>query len=168
MFHLRDLPKYETIRQRASRYPQIDPRAVELCLMLMRVGSDVLDGFESYLARHGLSQGKFTLLMLLNREPDKGVSPSALAERGGVSRATITGLLRGLEREGLIRRLAHDDDGRRATVVLTTLGRERLDALLPDYYRRLADLMKSLDESEKATLVELLEKVQRGLPSLGK
>src|SRR5436190_23969182 len=104
VFFLRDLPKYEAIRQRAAKYPQLDPRGLEAYLVLLRVSSDVVDELESFLAKRGTSQGKFTVLMLLNREPDVGVSPSDLAERSGVTRATITGLLDGLSREKFISR----------------------------------------------------------------
>ena len=31
-----------------------------------------------------------------------------------------------------------------------------LEAMLPDYYRQVADLMRGLSDPEKATLVELL------------
>src|SRR6185369_7523268 len=102
MFYLRDLPKYEALRQRAARYPEIDPRAFEAFLVLMRVGSDLLDGLEAYLGSKGMSQGKFSILMLLNRDPDVGISPSVLADRSGVTRATVTGVLDGLSREKLV------------------------------------------------------------------
>ena len=93
MFYLRDLPRYEAIRERVIRYPGIDPRAVEAFLVLLRVASDTLSGVEAWLAQHGMSQGKFTLLMILNRDPSVGMLPSELANRSGVTRATITGLL---------------------------------------------------------------------------
>jgi hypothetical protein len=38
--------------------------------------------------------------------------------------------------------------------------------MLPDYYRQVADLMRGLSDVEKATLVELLMKVNGQLPSL--
>jgi MarR family transcriptional regulator, negative regulator of the multidrug operon emrRAB len=166
MFYLRDLPKYEALRQRAARYPEIDPRAFEAFLVLLRVGSDVLDGLEAYLASRGMSQGKFTILMLLNRDPDVGVSPSDLAERSGVTRATITGLLDGLSREKLVSREDDTDDRRKAVVRLTARGRKVLDGIVPDYYRHVSQLMGDLTDDEKATLVGLLAKVNQRLGSL--
>jgi DNA-binding MarR family transcriptional regulator len=159
MFYLRDLPKYEALRQRAARYPEIDPRAFEAFLVLMRVGTDLLDGLEAYLASKGMSQGKFTILMLLNRDPDVGASPSDLAERSGVTRATITGLLDGLTREKLVSREDDTGDRRKAVVRLTARGRKFLDGILPDYYRHVAELMGGMKDEEKATLVELLLRV---------
>jgi DNA-binding MarR family transcriptional regulator len=166
MFYLRDLPKYEALRQRAARYPDIDPRAFEAFLVLLRVGSDVLDALEAYLASRGMSQGKFTILMLLNRDPDVGVSPSELAERSGVTRATITGLLDGLSREKLVSREDDTGDRRKAVVRLTARGRKVIDGIVPDYYRHVSQLMGDLTDDEKATLVGLLMKVNQRLGSL--
>lgn len=166
MFYLRDLPKYETIRQRAARYPNIDPRAVEAFLVLLRVASDVLGGMEAWLAQHGMSQGKFTLLMILNRDPSQGMLPSELADRSGVTRATITGLLDGLEREKLVSREHHAQDRRKAVVRLTPGGQALLDKIGSGYYERVGDLMRELSEEEKCTLIDLLVKVNHSLPDL--
>lgn len=166
MFYLRDLPKYEAIRQRAARYPQLDPRALEAFLVLLRVASDVLDGLEAFLARQGTSQGKFSLLMLLNRDPEAGVSPSELADRSGVTRATITGLLDGLSREKLVLRQDDTGDRRKAVVRLTRRGRNHLEAMLPEYYRQVAELMRELSDDDKVQLIGLLGKVNVRLPNL--
>src|SRR3954463_269588 len=164
MFLLRDLPKYESIRQQSERYPQIDPRAVEAFLILWRTATDTLSAFESFLGKHGMSQGKFTVLMILNRNPDQGVNPSELADRAGVTRATMTGLLDGLEREKLITRQGDRIDRRRAVVRLSATAREFLDAMLPGYYVRLHELMGDLSEDEKSQLTELLMKISQRLP----
>jgi DNA-binding MarR family transcriptional regulator len=166
MFYLRDLPKYEALRQRAARYPEIDPRAFEAFLVLMRVGSDLLDGLEAYLNSKGMSQGKFSILMLLNRDPDVGVSPSDLADRSGVTRATITGLLDGLSREKLVSREDDTGDRRKAVVRLTSRGRKLLDGLLPEYYRHVAELMGGLSDDEKVLLVDLLNRVNQRVGAL--
>lgn len=163
MFYLRDLPKYEAIRQRALRYPDLNARALEAFLVMLRVASDVLDALEALLASYGTSQGKFTVLMLLNRNPDVGMCPSDLAERSGVTRATITGLLDGLEREKYIVREDDRTDRRKAVVRLTPRGIKSLDAMLPSYYRQVSELMGQLADTEKANLVELLMKVNSNL-----
>ena len=166
MFYLRDLPKYEAIRQRASRYPELDARALEAFLVLLRVASDVLDGLEAFLARQGTSQGKFTILMLLNRDPSVGISPSDLADRSGVTRATITGLLDGLSREKLVVREDDVGDRRKAVVRLTRRGIKLLEGMLPEYYRQVAELMGELSDAEKSQVVDLLGKVNARLPGL--
>lgn len=157
MFLLQDIPKYEVIRECASRYPDVDPSSLAAGLVLLRVASDLLSGMETYFAEHGLSQGRFTVLMLLNREPESAMSPSDLAERSGVSRATMTGLLDGLERDGLIVRRASSEDRRMQQVSLSERGRERLEDMLPEYFRRMTRAMSSLEESDRLRLLGLLE-----------
>ena len=163
MFYLRDLPKYEAIRSRAARYPEIDAGAVEAYLTLMRVGSDVLAAIEKYLAAHNISQGSFTVLMVLNRNPEIGLNPSDLAAKCGVTRATMTGLIDGLERKKLLRRDGEQKDRRTVLVRLTEKARELLDGMLHDYYRRIALLMGALNDSDKRHLSEVLHRVAQGV-----
>jgi DNA-binding MarR family transcriptional regulator len=104
--------------------------------------------------------------MILNRNPDQGVNPSELADRAGVTRATMTGLLEGLEREKLISRQGDRVDRRRAVVRLTTGAQSMLDGMLPDYYGQLHQLMADLSEVDKAHLTELLMKINQRLPEV--
>jgi DNA-binding MarR family transcriptional regulator len=163
MFYLRDLPKYEAIRARAARYPEVDPAACEAFLTLLRVGSDVLAALERYLSNHHISMGRFTVLMVLNRDPSQGMNPSDLAAKCGVTRATITGLLDSLERKRLIRRESAQADRRTILIRLTDKGIELLEGMLHDYYRRMALLMGELSEDEKRELSAMLLKVAHGV-----
>ena len=99
-------------------------------------------------------------------DPDVVVSPSDLAERSGVTRATITGLLDGLTREKLVSREDDTGDRRKAVVRLTSRGRKTLDGILPEYYRHVAELMGELSDDEKATLVKLLTRVNQRVGAL--
>lgn len=166
MFYLRDLPSDEVLKQFAEHYPEMDISSVKLCHYLNRVGSDLLTAFETMLAKHGLSQGRFLVMIILYRNPDQPISPSVLSEKVGVTRATITGLLDGLERDECIARTNHANDRRRKWVRLTEKGIRILEAMLPDYYRRIKGLMRGLSEGERLELMRLLSKVKTGLPAL--
>ena len=164
---LRELPRYEMLQQKAQRYPELEAGAVEATLVLLRVASDVFEGMGAHLARHGVSQGRFLVLMLLDRPcVEDAMLPSEIAEKLGVTRATVTGLLDGLEKDGLISRQNHPEDGRAFRIELTLGGRAFLAQLLPDHYRRIAGLMTHLDKAERRRLVELLCKVSRGSNAL--
>jgi DNA-binding MarR family transcriptional regulator len=160
MLLLRDLPKYETLLAYSKRYRNVDPTAVEAFLNLLRVASDVLGATEDYFIRHGTSQGRFTVLCLLNRNPEVPLCPADLAQRAGVTRATMTGLLQGLEAEGLLKRTSSTDDKRMFYVELTPKARRYLDSVLPDWFRRVGDLMGGLTDKERVTMLKLLEKVR--------
>lgn len=160
MLLLRDLPKYETLLAYSKRYRNVDPTAVEAFLNLLRVASDVLDSTEQYFVQQGTSQGRFTVLCLLNRNPEVPLCPADLAQRAGVTRATMTGLLQGLEAEGLVKRSSSDDDKRMFFVELTGKGRRYLDNILPDWFKRVASLMEGVSDRERGTMLKLLEKVR--------
>ncbi len=79
---------------------------MRLCFEVLALASAIDRACAARLAPYRLSEGKFVLLFLLRDLPE-GLAPHELAERAGVTRATITGLLDGLERDGFLAR--HDD-----------------------------------------------------------
>ena len=163
MFFLKDLPTIETLFKLTKRYPSLDPTALNTCAILLRTGSSLLTKLESFLGKHGLSQGRFLTLIVINRRPDTQINPSSLAEKVGVTRATMTGLLDGLERDGLIERVKHDGDRRKIGVKLKTEGINVLNNMLPEYYDKISKIMLNVTEEERETLISLLEKVNKEL-----
>ncbi len=151
-------------------YSSLDTSSVMLFYLFLQVGSDMLTAFETYLADHGVSQGRFIVLLLLLRSKVRndcsGLSPSELAAQAGVTRATMTGLMDGLERDGLIERLSHRGDRRKVNVRLTLQGKESLHSIFPDYYSRIAALMNKLEDDEREKLSTLLHKVKSKMCSL--
>jgi DNA-binding MarR family transcriptional regulator len=161
---LKNLPRFECLLEAAKEFPDLDPSACEAFLHLLRAGDESARVVETQLAQHDITQGRFGVLMiLLNRcrRDAPTLGPAELADAAGVSRATMTGLIDTLERDGLVTR-AHDTVDRRMMLVcLTAKGRALLQAILPDHFKSMAWLMASLSEAERATLVRLLEKVQQ-------
>jgi DNA-binding MarR family transcriptional regulator len=166
MQSLRDIPKFEAISARVRLVPGADPKPVETFLMLLRIATDAQAAIDAYLARNGMSHGRLTLMAVLNRNPQAPASPTHLAEQCGVSRATITGLIDGLERDKLVQRDPHQADRRKMQVRLTPEGTQYLDSILPQYYRRITRLMAHLAPPETATLEEMLAKINAGIPAI--
>lgn len=166
MFYLMDQPTREQFEDLARRYEDMRPDAVRAMVRLLRVGSDLMAAFERMLGRYGLSQSRFLVLLVLNRNPSQPMAPSEISERVGVTRATMTRLLESLEREGLIMRRANEADGRRQDLSLTPQGLALLERILPDYWRRAARLMGALTGEERATLYCLLDKTAGGIAEL--
>src|SRR5688572_7686658 len=93
---LKDLPRYECLLEASREYPDLDPSATEAFLHLLRTGDEAFRVVETHLAKHDITQGRFGVLMALwgNCQRDGGraaLSPAEIAERTGVTRATITG-----------------------------------------------------------------------------
>ncbi|ARV63151.1 MarR family transcriptional regulator [Nostocales cyanobacterium HT-58-2] len=166
MVILRPFVDKQTILDFAKRYPELDSASVEACLAFLNTTADVYQALDVHFSRYGLSRGKFTLLMQLFQADEKGLTPSECAERVGVTRATITGLLDGLERDGLVRRFPDSEDRRMLRLQLTDQGWELLAQMLPDHFCRTTNLMAHLTDSEKKTFIELLNKVRAGTPAM--
>lgn len=163
MLQLRDLPSTEVLQKFAQRYPQADVSAVATFLHLLRVASDFSVALDECLSRHGLLQGRWWVLILLMREDTKISLPSILAEKAGVSRATMTGLLDGLERDNLVQRIYDPVDRRCVSIKLTAAGEAKLDAVMPDYYSRLRQCMQGLDEPSRQQLQRMLTQLHAGI-----
>lgn len=165
---LKDLPRYECLLEASREFPDLDPSATEVFLNLLRAGDEAFRIVDADLAQHDLSQGGFGVLMALwgncrRAAPgaDTTLAPAELAERTGVTRATITGLVDTLERGSLVTRKPHRDDRRMLSVALTPRGERLLAAIMPRHFRRMAWLMEPLSESERKTFVRLLGKVMQ-------
>ncbi len=158
----KNLPRYECLIEAAKRFPDLDPSACEAFLHLLRAGSDAMHDCESYFAGHDLSQGRFTVLMLLlDKQENRPISrtPAELADLANVTRATMTGLVDTLERDGLVTREPDPVDRRMMAVKLTAKGHSLLNRVLPGHFRRMAALMAPLSETERRALVRLLVKI---------
>jgi DNA-binding MarR family transcriptional regulator len=159
---LKDLPRYDCLIEAAQKFPDLDPSACEVFLHLLRAGDEAFRVTDDHLSRHQISQGRFTVLMLLFDKAagcPKPHTPAELAEMGGVTRATMTGLVDTLERDGLVTRTPDPNDRRMMSVSLTPHGQARLEGILPGQFRRMAALMATLSETERRTLVGLLGKI---------
>src|SRR5690606_39077022 len=126
---LKDLPRYECLLEGAKQFPDLDPSACEVLLHLLRTSDEGFRGFDQPLARHSISQGRFTVLMLLRdrgQDCPRPCTPAELADMAGVTRATMTGLVDTLERDGFVRREPDPHDRRMMSINLTPTGQEFL------------------------------------------
>ena len=160
---LKDLPRYECLLKASEEYPSLDPTACEAFLHLLRTGDEVFEAEGKFLAKRRISQGRFTVLMLLQRPCTEPCTPASLADESRVTRATMTGLIDTLEKDGLVIREAHANDRRTVHVRLTRRGKSFVSKMLPDYFRCVSSIIQPLSEAERKQLLRLLLKIQQGL-----
>jgi DNA-binding MarR family transcriptional regulator len=163
---LNGLPKYEVFLEEAKRFPGLDASACYTYLQLLRTGDELLARDEQVLTSYGTRHGRFNLLMMLLKYSDGEATPAGLADKTGVTRATISGLLDGLEKDGLIERRPDPADRRLIRVHLTAAGHGFLDKIRPGYSRWLSSIVEPLSEEERQQLVMLLEKIRTRLGEL--
>jgi DNA-binding MarR family transcriptional regulator len=91
------------------------------------------------------------------------LNPSEISNRHGVSRNTMSSLIRNLEDAGLVERELDPDDRRRFNISLTENGR----SLVTDYARHhlanVGSCFSVLSPEEQETLSQLLRKVRTHL-----
>lgn len=154
--------KYNALLDEAQRRGMPDVAGIRLCFQTLTLAGDIDRDCARLLAPHGLSEGRFVLLFLLDAAPD-GLAPNTLAERAGVTRATVTGLLDGLEREGLVARHAEASDRRALRIRLTDKGQQVAQQVFAQHSHWIAGLYGGLSASERQQLAQLLDKVASNL-----
>lgn len=154
--------KYNALLEEAQRRAMPDLDGIRLCFQTLSLAAGIDRDCAALLAPHGLSEGRFVLLFLLDAAPD-GLAPNMLAERAGVTRATVTGLLDGLEREGLVARHAEASDRRALRIRLTRKGQQIAHQVFAQHSHWIAGLYGGLSASERQQLATLLDKVAANL-----
>jgi DNA-binding MarR family transcriptional regulator len=159
MLLLKELPTSKSLEMFVKRYPDADITAISDFVNLLRASSDISTSLDKLLAKHELLQGRWWVLVLLMRKDDMTSTPTDLAEKAGVTKATMTGFIDGLVREGLVTRITDDVDRRKLLIKLTKLGQEKLDVVLPDYYKKVSALMSTLSTPQRESLVANLNQL---------
>jgi DNA-binding MarR family transcriptional regulator len=159
MLLLKELPTSKSLEKFVTRYPDTDIKAISDFVSLLRATSDISDALDKLLGQHGLLQGRWWVLVLLLRQDDLTSSPSALAEKAGVTKATMTGFIDGLEREGLVSRVMDTVDRRKFLIRLTPAGQQKLDDVMPDYHQKIRALMTTLNMAERDAMVDSVKKL---------
>ncbi|MNK53246.1 putative HTH-type transcriptional regulator [compost metagenome] len=149
------------VQRRASGLDMMQStERLRLCFEVLGLASAIDGDCAARLGRHGLSEGKFVLLSLL-RDVQDGLSPHELAERAGVTRGTITGLLDGMERDGFLARHPDQFDRRKLLVRLSPKGEAAAATLVDEHAQWIASLFADFTPVEMQLLSALLEKAWR-------
>ncbi|WP_459501136.1 MarR family winged helix-turn-helix transcriptional regulator [Bacillus sp. C1] len=163
-------PYAELIKKTAS--VDTDPIAAKLGLLMLWISDNVLDAIDMDLAPLGISESKLDFLLLfilreieMNEEEATSMSPSDIANRLGITRASVTGLLDWMEKRALIVRYHHSEDRRRLKVKITPKGRELVFLSLPTFWSSCATLVDDFNQEERQILEKLLNKMQISMQS---
>ena len=101
------------------------------------------------------SQSRILIILLENKE----VSQRALTKHLGIQPGSVSEVLKKLEDNGLINRLASEDDRRTSILSLTAKGEEAAKKALSHKDQLYNEMLEVLDEKDKQELLALLEKL---------
>ena len=159
----RDLVQAEQdIRAKIAGELALDFVAMAAVSNLYRAANAIRHQLErDVLATEDLSWAAFTVLFVLWIWGDQ--QTRHLAAEAGVTKGTLTGVLKTLEKRGLARRRAHDEDGRLVLVSLEPQGLAVIERLFPAFNAGEATASSALTEDEKEQLAYLLRKIIRSV-----
>ena len=107
-------------------------------------------------APHGLPTGSLTVLALIAANP--GSSQTALANRAGLNKSTLVGIVDDLEQRGLIERDRAASDRRRYQVSVTPEGDKAMRELFALVDRQERDIRDAFGGRDMTALLELLDR----------
>lgn len=114
---------------------------------------------QKVLCDYELSWGAFTVLFVLWIWGDQ--ETRHLAAEAGVTKGTLTGVLKTLEARGFVRRRPHDADRRLVVVHLEPAGRQAIEDLFPRFNQQEVFASSNLGPEDRDRLAALLRVVIR-------
>ncbi|MBB4868281.1 DNA-binding MarR family transcriptional regulator [Pseudomonas nitritireducens] len=165
MFELKDLPSRETLARFGKLYDNPDVGGLHTWLVWASATNEMLSAFDDNLAREGLSQTPFFVLLLLKRNPE-GLTIGVLADGVAVASQTMTRAINKMEVANLCSKHPDPNDGRSWIVRLTSDGDVALGKVLPKHYSWVASFMSHFNTEERELLVRLMMKVSPALQQI--
>jgi MarR family 2-MHQ and catechol resistance regulon transcriptional repressor len=131
--------------------------ALDLWTRLSKAYDKVRKDQMKQMAQEKLTAPQFNVLEVLSR---RGPIPlKRISEELMVTGANITCVVDNLEKEDLVRRVHSKEDRRVINAELTDKGKEKINGILPEYAKQMANLVSVLNESEQRELANLLQKL---------
>lgn len=145
MFFLKELPSRQMVAGYAEAH-DVPADAIADGLTLMRRASLLIRRLERYFADHRLSQLRFLILIVIDREPERdSLTVGEITDRLDVAGPVVARTLGVLVADGLVASDADRRDARVKHVRLTPDGHATLRRLLPGYFAIIADAMRPLE-----------------------
>ena len=136
----------------------IDFKAMAVISNLFRAASAVRKHLErEVLAKYGLSWTGFVVLWVV--WVWEQVETREIAEEVGTSKATLTGVLKTLERDGLVIKQQSKEDRRLVLVTLTVNGKKLMKKIFPEFNKEEVYLASSLKSSDRKGTADALRNI---------
>ncbi|NRD79562.1 MarR family transcriptional regulator [Bacillus sp. BRMEA1] len=155
-------PYLELMDKTAAK--EVDRKAAYMGLLMLWLSDNVLDVVDMNLSEFNITESKLDLLLLLLLHTErKQITPSAIADRLGIRRASATAMLDWLEKRKWIVRQKNSKDGRMIHVSLSHEGEALVDNLLPTFWGTCASLLNDLDMEEQKVFEKILIKLNESI-----
>lgn len=164
--------------RKPTHFPPEPPGAVKLALrerfspreqqmfetvFAVRSAAQQMDNtISEWMADSAATPARFQILAQLWAAKGQGVAQKDIATAMGVTRATVSGLMAALERDGLVTSAVADNDRRSCPATLTRKGETVVEKAIETNKARLRAAYNALNPDELTTLTSLLERFRLG------
>jgi len=149
----------EEIRKRLSEREVQGMQA----LFALRAGAQRMDNaLNAWLADTAGSFARFQILMALWASKSREIPHNEIVSAMGVTRATVSGLMAALERDGLVKSCSDAKDRRKLIARLTGKGETTIKKAFETSLDRFRAVFASLSEAELTRLTALLHRIREG------
>ena len=125
-----------------------------LPIAMLRAREAIMISFRPILAKHGFTEQQWRVLRVLG---EKGPADAGqVAFDACILAPSLSRIIGKLEKEKFISRVIDQKDGRRVNLLLTQLGQETLNKIVPDMDVVYKNIQKRYGEEKLAKLLELL------------
>lgn len=146
--------------------PSIDPDVMAFGLTIMRAGNRLQQDMENDVHRPvGSTWAAFRVMFTIRSVG--AITPKRLARLSNTSAASISSVLKTLERQALVQREPDPNDARSVTVSLTDKGRRTVEELVRRNNARTLEWASAFTRDEREQLIDLLHRLLSFTPPTG-
>lgn len=137
------------VEMATQQFGDVPAEALGSVFALGKAVVEMLETIPKPLAEHGISPGRWRLLIaLLFQSDEDGATMGALADHLQVAEPTVTATVQRLENEGLVERSRDPNDKRRVLVRVTPAGVQKAAQVIPSLAPRLERFVATLGGPE--------------------
>jgi DNA-binding MarR family transcriptional regulator len=144
------------------RLPEREVEGLQTLFALRGTAQQVDNALAEWMAGPVGSFARYQILMALWASKDKGLPHKEIVAAMGVTRATVSGLMAGLERDGLVKSSVDREDRRKQIARLTAKGRTVTETAFEASLARFRAVFAALSSDELTGLNTLLRRLRDG------
>ena len=149
-----------SVRDLETRVRDDDHNALRLWLKLLSTSPLIENPLRELLrVEFDFTLPRFDLLAQLQRHPE-GLNMSSLAELMMVSGGNVTNIVKQLEKDGFVNRVAQKKDNRSFIVTLSELGLQQFEKMMLAHEGWVISLMDGIKPTELQSLMENIDKLK--------
>ena len=145
-----------------KRFTGQDLSALDVVFALRMTAQQLDNTVTEWMAGTAGTPARFQILVLLWASEASGVPHKEIVKALEVSRATVSGLMTSLERDGLVKSTVDNDDRRNLIANLTSRGRAIVEKAIDSNATPMRAALAPLSASERTTLRLLLQRLRQG------